>query len=117
MAGPLFPSYACIQLDGYSESPNSNVLRSEMDGGLAKQRPRRTKPIVTRAVKLRLRTKADKALFESWFRTAIFQGTGWFTFTDPVDGVVKQGRFVGGQISWSTPGVVWFANGQIETVG
>ncbi|MYZ41424.1 hypothetical protein [Schauerella aestuarii] len=116
MATPAFPSYACIQLDGYSESPNYGVIRSDMDG-LAKQRRRWTKPIVTRTVKLRLRDKYDKAVFETWFRTAIFGGTGWFTFTDPVDGLSKQGRFVGGAISWTSPGVIWFAQAQIETIG
>lgn len=116
MAGPDFPSYACILMEGYSEQPDYNGLRTDMDGGIAKQRPRRTRPLLTRAASVGVRSVEDKVLFDSWFRNSIAGGFSWFTFTDPVDGIVKQGRFVGGELAWTTPGIVWRAQVQIESL-
>lgn len=114
--GPNFPSYACILLEGYSEQADFGVIRSDMDG-LAKQRPRWTKPIVTRQATVGVKSLLDRNAFDSWFRNALFSGVGWFTFTDPNDGVAKQGRFVNGDLAWTSPGVVWHAAVQIESIG
>ncbi|ARP86300.1 hypothetical protein [Bordetella genomosp. 9] len=116
MAVPDFPPYACIQLDGYSESADFGVIRSEMDG-LAKQRPRWSKPIVTRTVKVKVGDRANKLAFDAFVRNDLAGGSGWFNFTDPVDGVTKQGRLVSGTVQWSTPGRIWFFNAQIESIG
>lgn len=111
-----FPSYAKILLAGFTEEPDYGVIRSEMDGGIAKQRPRLSKPIVTRAATIMVRSKSDKALFDAWVKTDI-NVAGWFTWTDPLDGVAKQTRIVGGKYSWSSPGRIWLAQCQIETIG
>jgi hypothetical protein len=116
MAVPDFPGYACIQLDGYGESSDYGVIRSDMDG-LAKQRPRWSKPIVTRAVKILVGDKSNKVSFDTFVRDDLAGGSGWFNFTDPVDGVTKQGRLVSGKVDWATPGRVWFFTAQIETLG
>jgi len=116
MAVPNFPAYACIQLDGYGETSDYGLIRSEMDG-LAKQRPRWSKPIVTRTIKVKVGDKSAKAAFDVFVRDDLAGGSGWFSFTDPIDGVVKQGRLVGGKVDWSTPGRIWFFSGQIETLG
>jgi hypothetical protein len=115
MSVPTLPSYACIQLSGYSESADYGVLRTDMDG-LAKQRPRWSKPIVTRTLRLSVGEKANKIAFDGFVRNDLAGGSGWFNFTDPVDEQLKQGRFVAGTLSWSTPGRVWFLDAKIETL-
>lgn len=112
-----FPSYACVLLEGYTETPNYAVLRSEMDVGVAKQRPRNSLPIVNRNVRIKVENKSDKALFDQWFKDDLNGGSGFFDYVDPLDATTKQARFVGGQISWSSPGIVWIAEAQIETIG
>ncbi|MYZ44220.1 hypothetical protein [Schauerella aestuarii] len=117
MATPNFPAYARILTEGYGEAPDYGMLRSDMDGGLAKQRPRRTKPIVTRTVRVMVRSTAERLAFDTFHRVSLFGGSAWFTFVDPVDAVSKQGRLVGGSIGWSKMGPLWFFNSSIETVG
>lgn len=112
-----FPTYARILLAGFKEDADYGVLRTEMDGGIAKQRPRWTTPIVTRDINIHVDTVADKAAFDQWMRVDLNGGAGWFDWTDPLDMVAKQARFVSGKISWSSPGKVWRAAAQLETVG
>jgi len=112
-----FPTYAKILLSGYAEDADYGVLRTEMENGIAKQRPRRSLPIVTRTVVIHVETLADKNAFDTWRRVDLFGSAGWFDWLDPLDGVVKQTRIVGGKLSWTSPGKVWRASGQIETVG
>lgn len=112
-----WPAYAKILLEGFNERPDYGVLRTDMDNGIAKQRPRRSLPIVTRDVTVLVLSAEDKQQFDAWFRDDLYGGTGWFSWTDPVDGVTKQGRFVGGQLTWASPGKVWKAQVQIETLG
>lgn len=111
------PSNVIVLIDGYEEQPDYNVLRSPMDNAIAKQRPRRTLPIVTRDVRLYVGTRAKKAEFEQWYKDDIYGGSGFFDYTDPIDNVTKQARFVDGAIRWSSPGNQWFINAQIETIG
>lgn len=112
-----FPNYACILLEGYGEEPDYGVLRTEMDGGIAKQRPRYTTPIVTRDAQIKVPDKTKKASFDAWVKSDINGGAGWFTWTDPLTNTSKQARIVGGKYKWSSPGVIWLAACQIETLG
>ena len=112
-----FPAYACVLLEGYQEKANYSVLRSEMDNGIPKQRPRRSLPMVTRDVRVKLANKTTKAQFDTWVRVDLDGGTGWFDYVDPLDNTTKQARIVSGEVTWSSPGVVWFAEMKLETVG
>lgn len=104
-------------LEGYEEKASYNVLRTQMDSGLAKQRARNSLPIVSRKVQIRVSNKTDKALFDTWVKTDLTGGVGWFTYVDPLDGASKQARFTSGDISWTSPGVVWIASAEMETLG
>lgn len=112
-----FPDYAKILLNGFDEKPDFGVLRTETDGGISKQRPTRSLPIVRRNAQVLVSGLADKLAFDSWFRQDLNGGAGWFDWTDPLDETVKQARFVGGDLTWTSPGVAWIAQVQIETVG
>jgi hypothetical protein len=111
------PNYACVLLEGYEESPDFGVLRSDMDNSVAKQRPRRSLPIVTRSVKIKVENKNEKALFDEWFKDDLNGGSGFFNYVDPLDGQTKQARFVSGVIRWTSPGVIWIAEAELETIG
>lgn len=112
-----FPTYATILLAGFSEEADYGVLRTEMDGGIAKQRPRWSKPIITRDVSIKVPDLARKRLFDAWMKTEINGGTGWFDFYDCVAGVTLQARIVGGKYKWGSPGRIWIAQAQLETLG
>lgn len=112
-----FPTYAEVVLQNYSEDPDYGVLRTEMDSGIAKQRARWSKPIVTRDVQILVRTAANKALFDTWVRDDLSGGAGWFDWIDPLTSAVKQTRIVGGKVSWSAPNGIWVAQAQLETLG
>ncbi|NYT38867.1 hypothetical protein ERD78_18880 [Allopusillimonas soli] len=112
-----FPSYAKILLPGFSEEPDYGVLRTDMDGGLAKQRPRWNKPVVTREATILVYNLADKLAFDEWAGQELTGAAGWFDWLDPLDGVTKKTRIVGGKYRWTSPGVVWLAQCQLETIG
>src|SRR3546814_18493632 len=110
MTLPVWPPYVKgIVRDGYRETPDYGVLRTEMDAGLAKQRARFSKPIKTRECTLIVTSTALKQDFEAWFEQDLAGGAGWFTFPDPVDGVEKSARIVGGAIRWKPIGLQWEA--------
>jgi len=111
------PSSVRLLLNGYADSADYGVLRTEMDGGIAKQRPRRSLPVVTREATLMVHSLGDRLSFDAWARDEIQGGTGWFDF-QTLDGTVRPARFVGGDIRWSSRGAgVWLAQVQIETLG
>lgn len=112
-----FPSYARLLVEGYGEESDYGVLRTEMDGGVAKQRARWSKPIVTRDATLMVASKSEKFAFDDWMRDDLAGGAGWFDWIEPLSGATKQARIVGGKVKWSTPGKAWKSHCQIETVG
>ena len=110
-----FPSYACILLDGYSEQADYGVLRSETDAAIDKVRPRWTLAKVTRDIRIKVDSLADKKLFDTWFRDDIKRGTDWFDWVDPLTETTKRARLVG-MIKWESPGRLWIAATQLETL-
>lgn len=114
------PSYVGILRDGFAEQRGKGgLVRSQMESGPAKQRRVATRTMVTRSVRLRIDTKANYLAFVEWFKTDLAMGADWFTFTDPVDGVIKLGRFVGGEYSASPQGSneYWTVTATLETWG
>lgn len=113
----VFPTYARLILEGYSETPDYGVLRTEMDNGLAKQRARRSKPIVSRNAAVMVQSLEDRLEFDQWMDQDLHGGAGWFDFR-ALAGTVRPARIVGGRISWTSPGGgIWLGQVQIETVG
>lgn len=113
-----FPEYAKILVEGYSEEADHGVLRTEMDGGLAKQRARWSAPIVTRDVTILVESDEDKEAFDEWVDTELQGGVAWFDWKVPRTQRTVKARIVGGRYQWSEPiGIAWKATCQIETLG
>ncbi|WP_083339131.1 hypothetical protein [Chromobacterium sphagni] len=119
MAMPEFPAYALMLADGYTEEANYGLLRTEMDGGLPKQRRRFSQPIITRTITIKVRSDLERAKFDNWFRYDIDGGVGWFIFLDPMAGTQKTGRISGAPpYRWQWDGRQrWSAQLQIESIG
>ena len=117
---PQFPGYARLVLEGFGHKRDYGVLRTETDGGVAKQRPRYSKPIVTRSATLVIRSRADKLAFDAWHSNELNGGAGWFNWHDPLDRLDKRARFVKGELDWRAVTAnmeVWTASCQLETIG
>ncbi|WP_225547305.1 hypothetical protein [Chromobacterium violaceum] len=116
---PQFPSYALMLAEGYAEEANYGVQRTEMDGGLPKQRRRFSVPLVSRSLTVKLRSDADRLRFDAWLRDDLAGGVEWFSFPDPVSGQAKRGRLTGQPACrWQRDGPQkWKAQLQIETIG
>jgi len=116
----VFPSYAELLISGYGEKRESVLLRTEMESGPPKQARIKSRVMVERAVAIRLMSLADYQAFVAWFALDLDEGAGWFDFNDPVSGVSKPARFVGGGLE-ATPTTArlngWTINAKIETWG
>ena len=109
------PSYVVVTADNLTENMSRDVLRVDMDGGLAKQRPRYSRALCTTGVTLMIESHADKAAFDQWWHTDIGGGAGWFDFYDAARQTMRQVRIVGGAIDWSFLGNgVWSASVKLE---
>lgn len=114
------PSYVRIMREGFAEQRGKgSLVRSQMESGPPKQRRVATRTMVTRPVLLRIDTKTNYLAFVAWVETDLNGGADWFTFTDPVDGVSKSGRFVGGEYTGTPRGSTeyWTVAATLETWG
>lgn len=94
-----WPAHLCrYEVDGYEETPQPIVQRTEMERGLAKQRRVATRPVVTVSLTLRFDSPADVAAFEAWFYGPCAAGANWFDWVHPRTGQTVSARIVGGDI-------------------
>jgi hypothetical protein len=95
------PRYVIVNGDSSSVSMTRGVLRSSMDAGVAKQRPRYTRPIVTAQLSFLIHSSTNKALFDEWWDKDIAGGSAWFSMLDPISGTTRNVRIAGGDIEWA----------------
>lgn len=116
---PALPNYVQILRPGFSEQPDFKVDRTEMESGPAKQAPINSLATVPRPMTLAIKEKADYLSFRTWVRVDLVNGSGWFDWTDPIDGVTKSARIVGGRYEASPgPGLRnWRIKTTFETWG
>lgn len=97
MALPTFPAYMKPLRDGYKVQRSGNVLRTEMEGPIPKERPVNSKAIRRVSITFAVDSKADYNAFIAWLDTSpMARGVGWFTWTDPYDAVAKRAKIVKG---------------------
>lgn len=94
---PALPSYVKILRGGFSEEPESALLRTDMETGPPKQALVKSRIMVSRPVELRIETLANYLAFKVWFRDTIHRGADWFDMIDPLDGTTRSTRFQGGK--------------------
>ena len=97
-----FPTYACIMRDGYSESFDPSVLRTEMERGLPKERLLNSQVLMKINATLLFKSKEDVSNFETWYFDTI-KRIGWFNMKHPRTGNTIYARFEGGNIGSLSP--------------
>lgn len=120
MAIPVFPTnIPKVFMGEYSYKPDDNVVRTEMEAGLARQRRRS----LFRTVKFNVKwifSRAELAIFEKFYSEEIYDGVAWFTIK-LVNGTGEsdyKARFVGGVDTKTAANEhIWEVTGVLETVG
>jgi len=97
-----FPTYAQILADGFTESFDPAVERTDMERGVPKQRLINTQVLVKLNATLLFRSAADVDAFEAWYFDAI-KRIGWFQMKHPRTGATITARFEGGSIGSLSP--------------
>ena len=97
-----FPPYAQILMDGYSESFDASVERTEMERGVPKQRLINSQVLVKLNATLLFVTSNDVAAFESWYFDTV-KRISWFQMRHPRTGVPITARFESGNIGSLAP--------------
>lgn len=103
MPAPVFPSTAILLMQGLARRREPNVRRTEMESGPAKQAPKASRTTVTDSHTYGFESKANYLAFIDWFGADLADGSKWFMWPDPVDGVTKLARIVGGAIDEEKP--------------
>lgn len=113
-----FPASAKLRVAGFAQRRQAGLQRSPMEAGPAKQSRYLSRVSVQRPVALLFDTRADYQAFIVWFNTEINRGADWFNWTDPVDGIVKLARIVGGELTDEAPAGslnAWIVQCTLET--
>ena len=117
MASINFYSGGKILTGEVVETANTNVYRTQMEGGYSKQAKRSHKSLVNRTVTY-VYTAAEYESFKTWFYTTAANGALFFNWVDPVDNVTKDTRIVDGtyEASPASPRMShWFVSMTFES--
>lgn len=95
-----FPS-GKLTASGFKRKRESNVLRSDMESGPAKQALLASQDYLRFPV-IYLFTKAEYEAFDSWVKNTI-NVVGEFDWTEPLNDTVVTARIVNGDISDASP--------------
>lgn len=87
-----WPAYARILLDPYERRPAPTHRRTGFEDGAVRQAPAASQVTPTHTVTARI-AGADLAAFERWAEAS---AGAYFSWDDPVSGVARQARVVGG---------------------
>ena len=93
MAIAEFPTYLIPVLDGYSETVEPVVLRSDFDSGPARQRSYSCGQFVRRSITYSVCGCDKMQMFRDWFASDLRNGSLWFTWTDPCTSQNVRARF------------------------
>lgn len=96
------PSYVTILQDGYSESFDPAIERTEMERGVPKQRIGNSQVLAKIGATLLFRSAEDVASFETWYFDTIGR-VDWFQMRHPRTGAVITARFENASIGALSP--------------
>lgn len=97
-----FPSYAQILADGFTESFDTAIERTEMERGVPKQRLINSQVLVKLSATLLFRSPQAVSDFEAWYFGTIGR-IGWFQLRHPRTGELITVRFEDGSIGTLSP--------------
>lgn len=98
------PTYARLLLDGAAETFDPDIVKTEMERGLAKQRLGSSRVVKKLRATLMFKTAADASAFEDWYFNTI-KRIGFFDVVHPRTGQTIAVRFEGGAIGDLVPRV------------
>jgi hypothetical protein len=120
MTMPSFPAYMpAPMISGFSQSPDPNMLTTQVTPGIVEDAPRNPTPVIPRVLQYGITSLANRNAFEAWVNTTLIGGSLFFTWPDPLSGTSKIARIVGGKVSFTldSSGGIWIAALTIETYG
>lgn len=109
------PAYVHVLTDGYAESFDPSVVRTDMERGVPKQRLANSQVLVKLRATLLFRSPADIAAFDTWYFSEIGR-IGWFSTFHPRTGQQITARFEAGSIGELVPLASGFRLAQRQVV-
>lgn len=82
----------------YTESVESNLFRTQMEGGIAKTAPKSGKQQVNHGV-VYLMSTSELASFRTWFHDTALDGSKFFNWVHPITGDTIDARISDGTYS------------------
>lgn len=95
MAAIAFPNIGILTTNGFSETSDPNIIRTQTESGFAKQAKRSAVSLVRRTVNY-VFTEAEYATFKTFFYDTSANGTLFFDWDDPVTGTTIEVRVTEG---------------------
>jgi hypothetical protein len=92
-----FPTDVCFGFEGYSETFDPSVDRTEMERGVPKQRVINSQVLVKINAGLIFKSAAAVVSFDTWYFDTI-KRIGWFTMPHPRTGATITARFENGAL-------------------
>jgi len=90
-----WPAYGVLLSDQFGEQVAPNVDRTQMENSSVKQTRRGSLEMFSKPASY-LYSETEYGTWKTWRRDNINRGVDWFNRLDPLDGVIKQTRIVGG---------------------
>ena len=110
------PGYVKYEWKALAITPQTALVRSEMERGIPKQRRTTSDVMETMTLVMHFDSEADATSFETWFYTTINAGADWFDITHPRTGVTTEVRCVGGNLGPLRPLTRTFSRSSREMV-
>lgn len=100
---PSLPTYIFIDDLSLIRTTLDNTIRSEMEVGPQKSRPRQSIPMFNVGMQISICAE-DLTQFRTWFINEIGSGSYFFLMNDPFDGTRRRFRFVEPTFQWQKTG-------------
>jgi hypothetical protein len=97
------PAYVKYEWRPLAITPDTALVRSQMERGIPKQRRITSDVMETMLLTMHFDTAADATSFEAWFYTTINAGADWFDLVHPRTGATEQVRSMEGKLGALQP--------------
>jgi len=112
---PVWPTYAKLLMEGYSEEFDPSIERTEMERGIPKERVLNSQVLDSITATVLFRSAGDIAAFDAWYFTDV-KRVGWFTMAHPRTGAAISARFQAGKLGRLSPIAPGFGAAMREVV-